>query len=257
MRPSSLCLFLAVAALAQTPAPPAFDVASVKINQQFRPEDRATWLIDVKHNPGSLTLRNVNMTMLVAWAFGVQRPQVFGPDAMNSHRYDIFAKTGRPMDSDDMWPLLQPLLMERFKLEMHRESRKMEVLALILPKSGHKMTPSKIGGPTQNRQDPERGQVVEGAALQALADDLSRETELPIVDMTGLKGRFDFTFNVRRYVAALRARLAADPHPISDSEARLMIMQEAIEGELGLRLEKRQAAIDVVVVDRFETLIEN
>src|SRR5579883_1990284 len=134
MRTGTLCLFLAVSALAQTPAPPAFEVASVKINEKFRQADRGTWLIDVQHTPGTLTLRNVNLTMLVAWAYGVQRPEVFGPDGMDSRRYDIFAKTSGPMDSDDMWPLLKPLLEERFKMVVHREKRRMEVLALTVPK---------------------------------------------------------------------------------------------------------------------------
>jgi len=62
---------------------------------------------------------------------------------------------------------------------------------------------------------------------------------------------------VQKYVAALRARLAADPHPMSDNEAKLMILQDAMEGELGLRLEKRQAPVEVVVVDKVEKLIEN
>ena len=158
-------------------------------------------------------MRNVNLTMIVAWAYNVQRPQVSGPDWINSQRYDVFAKAGRPAQDDKTRQMLQALLVERFKLVAHRESRPMEVMGMLVPNGGHKMTRSEIEGPTQSRQDPVRGTVVEGAPLAELANDMSGELEVPVVDMTGLKGRF--TFNVQKYVSALRSRFVADPHPVN------------------------------------------
>jgi len=76
-----LPVFLAASALAQNSAPPAFDAASVKINRQFSLDNRATWLNTVDTTPGSLTIRNFNLAMIVAWAY----PWV------ESQRYDIFA----------------------------------------------------------------------------------------------------------------------------------------------------------------------
>jgi uncharacterized protein (TIGR03435 family) len=86
-----LSVFLAASALAQKSDPPAFDAASVKINPQFSLDNRATTLNTVDTTPGSLTIRNFNLAMIVAWAHHVQRPQVSGPAWIESQRYDIFA----------------------------------------------------------------------------------------------------------------------------------------------------------------------
>jgi uncharacterized protein (TIGR03435 family) len=252
MRSVFLFVFAAASALAQDSAPPAFDVASIKASSQFSPENRVTWLSKIDTSPGSLTMRNVNLTMIVAWAYDVQRPQVAGPAGMDSERYDIFAKTDRPAAEGEMRRMLQTLLAERFKTALHREHRQMEAMAMMVPKGGHKMKQSQIEGLTQNRQDPVRGSIIEGAALADLANDMSRELEMPVVDMTGLKGRFDFTFNVKKYVEAVRSRLLAEARPVSDSDARLMIMQDVMAGELGLRLESRTVSVDVVVIDHVE-----
>jgi uncharacterized protein (TIGR03435 family) len=253
MRPVTLSVLLAVSALAQNPAPPAFEVASVKINQQFRQDNRATWLRSIETSPGRLTFRNVNLTMIVAWAYQLQWPQIVGPAGMDSQRYDILAKAGGPASDAEMRLMLRALLAERFKLAEHRETRQMEVLALLVPKSGHKMTESTVEGPTRTRQDPDRGTVVEGALLAEMAEDMSREMAVPIVDMTGLKGRFDFLFNPQKYVAGLRSQVMADPqHALNEAEVRLMVMQETVAGQLGLRLEARRAPVEVLVIDRIE-----
>ena len=247
-----LSVFLAASAFAQKSDPPAFDAASLKINPQFSLDNRATWLNTVDTTPGSLTIRNFNLAMIVAWAYHVQRPQVSGPEWIESQRYDIFAKAGRTVSGDELRQMLQRLLVVRFKLAVHRESRRLDVLAMLLPKGGHKMTPSQIEGPGQNRQDPVRGMVIEGVDLGEFANELSRDVEVPVVDMTGLKGRFDFTFNVQKYVAALRARVMAGGKPIGESDARVMVMQDILAGELGLQLEPRQAPVDVIAIDHAE-----
>jgi uncharacterized protein (TIGR03435 family) len=253
MRPIPLFVFLALSALAQDAAPPAFEVASVKINQQFRQDDRATWLRTIDTSPGRLTLRNLNLTMIVAWAYRVQWQQVVGPPGMDSQRYDILAKAGGPANDGEMRTMLQALLAERFQLAVRREKRELEVLALVVPKGGHKMTESKTEGPTRSRQDPVLGTIVEGALLAELAEDMARETAVPIVDMTGLKGRFDFPFNPQRYVAALREQVLKDPqHVLDEAEMKRTVLQDTVAGQLGLRLEPRRAPVEVLVIDHVE-----
>lgn len=245
--------FLAASAVAQTPAPPAFEVASVKPNPQFRPDDRRTWMNTISANPDGLTMRNVNLTMLVAWAYDMQRPCVLGPDSLSFQRYDILAKAGRQVKEDEMRPMLQTLLADRFKLQFHREKREMEVMALELPKSGqHKMKRSTVEGPTRNRVDPERGPIVEGARLAELAIELAREVGAPIVDATGLEGRFDFAFNPRKYVEEARASIEAGNRPVSQEDFQRSLVQNIIAGELGLKLEPRKHAVEVIVIDRAE-----
>ena len=138
--------------------------------------------------------------------------------------------------------------------------REMEVLALVLPKGGHKMKESDPNTTPGAHDDPARGRVIQGASLQLLLDEWSREANAPMVDMTGLKGLFDFSLNTSKYLAALRASVMADPttKPATEDEARVMLLQEIVEGELGLRLELRRAPVEVVVIDRADkTPVEN
>ena len=244
MRPTALFL-LAVSALAQNPAPPAFEVASVKINHdpsgQYHQEIA----------PASVSMRNVTLKILVAWAYHVQRPAIVGPAWFDDQRYDILAKAGWPAKEDEMRPMMVTLLAERFHLAVHRETREMEVMAFVEPKGGHKVTPSQVEGEPQVSDSPGGGKLIKGVALMELAEDVSHDVAMPVLDMTGLKGRFDFTFNPQKYLAAARASVMADPqHRPSEAELRVTVMQDLIAGDTGLRLEARRAPVELVVVDR-------
>jgi uncharacterized protein (TIGR03435 family) len=253
MRTICVVALLASSAAAQTRAPLAFEVASVKINPQFSQDNRATWWPDIETTPGSLTMRNVDLRMMVAWAYDIQRAQVAAPEWTIAHRYDIVAKAPQRAPEAELRRMLQSLLAERFQLEVHRESRPMEAAAMLMPKAGsHKMMPSKSAGPSQSREDAARGTIVEGSTLAELAEQLSREVNMPVVDMTGLQGRFDFAFNPRKYVAAMQGRFAGEAHPPSEAEVRMILLQDVLAGELGLRLEARKAPVEVVVIDRAE-----
>jgi uncharacterized protein (TIGR03435 family) len=96
-----------------------------------------------------------------------------------------------------------------------------------------------------------RGNVVEGASLAELCEDLTHDANsTPVVDMTGLTGRFDFTFNVQKYLDAVRARAMSEGVPVSEAELRLSLMQDLIAGELGLKIEPRKAPVEFLVIDR-------
>ena len=96
-------------------------------------------------------------------------------------------------------------------MAVHRESRDMEALALLLPKGGHQMKESDPNVTPAAHDDPARGRVIQGVDLQLLFDEWSRELTVPMVDMTGPKGHFDISLNTQKYVEALRSRVMADP----------------------------------------------
>ena len=249
-----LCAFLAGSALAQNAAPPAFEVASVKINQLYRQDDPSTWRPVITATPGTLIIRNATLRVIAALAYDIQRPQVAGPEWIDTERYDIAAKAGGPADDAALLPMLRALLAERFKMASHRETRQMEVLAMLLPRSGeHKMTPSKItSGEVKNHADPVRGMVIEGAPLKGFATEMSREFTVPVVDMTGLEGRFDFAFNPQKYVQEFRTAMMSSRERIDEAEARVILMQNILSGDLGLRLERRKAPVEMLVIDTAE-----
>ena len=248
MRIFVISALFAACAMGQNPAPPAFEIASVKINRQEPFVDRA---LSVKGD--TLTMRNLNLRVIAAWAYNLQWSEIAGPAWIDADRFDIIAKAGKALSEEEMRPLLQALLAERFHFASHRETRSAEVLALTVPKGGHKMTPSKkTEGPAEPHQDPVRGTVVEGVTLAELCENMSHDTNsLPVVDMTGLKGRFDFAFNIQKYREGMRAQAMAQPRP-SEAELRLSFIQELMSGELGLKVESRMAPVQFLVIDHAE-----
>jgi uncharacterized protein (TIGR03435 family) len=251
---------LALSAAAQTPPAPSFEVASVKINKDFNPANRATGASKITAQPGSLTMHNVNLTMIIAWAYHVQRPQVSGPSTMDSQRYDIAAKADRPANGDDLRLMLQSLLAERFNFKSHRITKEMEALALLVPKQGtHKMTPSEITtGDPQNSHNPDGSESIKGVTLADLLDGLSNEMELPVVDMTEMHGRYDLKINIQKYLLELRARYSNDRNPPPEAVLRMNLIEAIVAGELGLRIESRKAPVELIVVDHVETTpVEN
>jgi uncharacterized protein (TIGR03435 family) len=238
---------LAASALAQNAAPPAFEVASVKIN----PDPNAPFAFETPGN--SVTIRNASMRKIMAWAYDIQWAQLDGPAWLDTERYDILARAARPATEAETRAMLRTLLIERFKIQTHRETRQVEVMALLLPKSGtHKMTPSKREAPAP-RQDPVRGTVIEGVALAELCEDMTHDRgSIPVVDMTGLTGRWDFALNIQKYRDSMRSRAMASPGPVNEADLRLSFMQELIAGELGLRIELRKNPVEMTVIDKID-----
>lgn len=137
-------------AQAASPAPIAFEVASVKISDpnaagplpggipMMRPQGR-----------GGLAMSNMPLRLLIRMAYGVQDFQIIGgPSWQTSNKFDITAKAaeGTTQGTPDMLPMLKALLADRFKLKTHTESRELPVYALVVSRGdgtlGDKMKPS-------------------------------------------------------------------------------------------------------------------
>jgi uncharacterized protein (TIGR03435 family) len=256
MRLSALLVFLAASALAQNAPAPAFDVASVKINKEYVPTEVSTWKRQVEIRPGTFTMRNVSMIELLKFAYHVQRYQIAGPEwfdvrrpgwsRLDAARYDVLAKASGPASEDEMRPMLQALLADRFHLTLHRETRTLPVLALVEAKGVHKMRPSKADHAEEGKQDPQRGNIARGVSMPEIASELSdtRDLDAAVIDATGLKGRFDFEINIRKYFPQLKP---GDPPPDV-----LSIVAEALQQEIGLKLEPRKMPIEVLVIDHID-----
>lgn len=126
-----------------------------------------------------------------------------------------------------MRKMLQALLAERFHFTSHRDTRQMEALVLSKPKSGEsKMRASQVDGPPQISQDAERGAIIKGIGLGTLLDELSKDMELPLVDQTGLTGKFDISINVQKYVNELKASFTPGTQPPPESELKITLMRD-------------------------------
>src|SRR5215469_15021168 len=149
MRPRlSFPLFLplalgAGAAFAQTPARPAFEVASIKpappitqLAEQFR-SGKAH--IGMSIDGARVEFGFVSLADLIVQAYKIQPFQLNGPDWMKQERFDVLAKLSDGASKDHVPEMLQALLAERFKLSIHRDTKEQPVYALVVGKNGLKM----------------------------------------------------------------------------------------------------------------------
>ncbi len=115
----------------QTPADAAtgFQVASIRPSLGGKSSNMST-------SPDTLTIGNVALRTIIAAAYRIADYQIAGPEWLKKERFDIVAKTGAPIAADDMLPMLQPLLAERFRLAVHRETRQLPAYVLTVAKGG-------------------------------------------------------------------------------------------------------------------------
>src|SRR5690242_16627550 len=172
-------------------APSGFDVASI------RPSQGGREAVDVV--PGSVTMRNMRLTGAIRWAYNVLDVQVSGPDWLNTTRFDIVAKAGAPAKEPELQKMMQKLLADRFKLELHRQTKELNAMVLVVAKGGHKLKEVEQEG-SPSFSTGKLNLTGKGATVAQLISFLSREIRLPIVDQTGLTGRYDYFMDINAYI---------------------------------------------------------
>jgi uncharacterized protein (TIGR03435 family) len=150
--------------------------------------------------------------------------------------------------------MLQTLLAERFKLAVHSEPKIRAAYALVLGKTGPKLQSSQAALLTDQvclpgEAAPGQKQVVcQHITMAALADTLqeiaSRDISMPVVDQTGLSGAYNFKLD---WTPAIRAAAGASPNPPEGPT-----LFEAVDAQLGLKLESKKLPLPVIVIDRVE-----
>jgi uncharacterized protein (TIGR03435 family) len=236
---TTLLFILSVTATAQPAPPAAFEVASVKASQPGQQS--------VEPGPSSLTLRHVRMSACIAWAFDIQEPQIVGLTWLSDVTFDILAKSAAPAREDELRDMLKTLLADRFKLTFHRETREIPALILVVSNKGHKLKPAETPGNPSFKV----GNLTltgTGAALGELTLFLARELREPVIDQTGLKGLFNYTLDINAYVTDEIKKSGGDGPPL---EANSIIAQ-AMQAQLGLKVEAKKTAVPMLVVDHLE-----
>lgn len=224
----------------------AFEVASVKASQTGKGGGEGSRREGVEVSPGSLIMRNVRFTTAIKWAYSVQEYQISGPGWMSDERYDIVAKAGTPAPENQLRTMLQALLKERLKLDLHRITKEMQAYVVTVGKNGHKLHESKTEGPPSLKPNGKMGVLAERADLDDLGRQLSEPLRAPVINMTGLTGRFDFTMDIAPYITE---EVMKQPNSVPDIIAIAIV---AIQEQLGLKLESRKVAVEILVIDRAE-----
>jgi uncharacterized protein (TIGR03435 family) len=237
--------------------PVAFEVASVKL---AGPQENALGRGVFTFPGGRVAAYKCTLEMLIEEAFGLQTFQLAGgPSWIHEDRYNIEAKppassrssklnpsTPKAPPNDEQREMLQALLVDRFQLKFHRESKDGPVYLLVkgkdlkLQDAKNKDEFSWAGGL--------RGGGITGDGLWGmnismpqLAARLSAYLEHPVADRTGLQGSFDFKYEYR----------TDDARP--DVVASIL---ESVQG-IGLRLEAGKGPVETLVIDHAEKLSEN
>ncbi len=225
----AITIFLTSIALAQTP--PAIDVATVKLNTSGAAGG------DRSIDPTRMRWINMPLRLLLRTAYGVRNDQMIGlPGWVDTLRLDVEATTTAPATQRQMFDLLQGLLAERLKMQVHRETRDVPKYRLSIAKGGLKMADSSgDDGQPFSRTGPGHyeGRKI---GMSQFCTQLIGMLGQPIDDATGLAGKYDFK---------LEWSPRDDP---SDSRPSIYTAMQ----ELGLKLESAKGPVQVLVIDHVE-----
>ncbi len=243
-------------AIPDAPPPPAamaenarlvYEVATIKP----APPDAQNQPYRVR--PGQVEILNRTLVNLIQEAYGLHASQIAGAKGwMDSERYDIQGKpaaAGNP-NLEQLRQMLRNLLADRFQLKFHMEEKEMPVYAITIGKTGqHKLTPSAVQRPLGGGDFRGPGTyAARSGTIAALAEAFqSVVLDRPVVDQTGLTGRFDFVLRWRPDDFQYGGRGASLPKaPDGDSLPDLFT---AFQEQLGLKIEATKAKAQVFVVD--------
>lgn len=246
-------------------------------------------------DPGRLDYRNAALKLVIQIAYDVEPDQVSGPAWLSSARFDIQATLPQGATKQQFREMLQNLLTERFHLAFHREKKDFSVYELQIAKSGPKLrrpepnddaAPSSSGGRGGGAVDKEGfplpplhqtaqrtvNGVAQMAGNQITLEAFAQFLRFPmstidgpgigvnasrVIDKTGLEGEYDIHL---QYQWPRPAGFApgAPPGQPDDTPDGAPTIFNALQQQLGLRLEKTRQSLDVLIVDQVErTPVEN
>ena len=252
-----------LAAVSQEPAgaPVAFEVAAVRLNTSGQ---RAAQFNDLPG--GRFVAVNTTVRMLILDAYRIpDRQLVDAPNWTTTERVDVNARLEREAPivrgtAGERQFALRSLLAERFKLQVHRETRQSPMYALVMARADRKPGPILKSSSTDCSPDSMRaradamqagkqpsgicgtrvtdGRIQFGGRMTDLARVLSGSAEVGryVIDQTGLIGGWEFELT----------RRSDDPNE--------PLLITALQEQLGLKLESIQGPLEFLVVDRIERL---
>ena len=260
----TVCPVLMVGVLLAQQARPVFEVASVKPSH---PEAHGATIMHEFSN-GRVSVE-ANTYSLIQAAFGVRNDQlVGGPGWIFNDYYSVIAKAERPVGASEMWPMMVPLLEDRFHLKVHREKRPLPVYKLSVASGGLKLREGACASWEERAPPPppargatfalpcgrltayliERGtgtEVVGGKiSMSSLAEFLTSHFRHPAVDETGYKGTFDVDVKISSDEMWGRVPLDSDPSGLPTVSGAMR--------ELGIKLELVKGPVEMLVIDSID-----
>jgi uncharacterized protein (TIGR03435 family) len=265
-----------------------FDAASIRPSAQkfvVKGMDFLNPAGDEAPPQGGLFSWNVSLPWLINFAYHLRNSQERRgarealPKWAQDEWYTIEARAEGNPTRDDVRQMVRSLLEDRFQFAAHREKREGQVYALLVDKPGSGLKPHPEGAPCTlsalkvdkyPHTDPsydavparcgissrelshsgERRFEMLDVTMQQIADSLGLGLSPSVVDQTGLTGRYDAVLDFGPDGAPSNAGSSSD-------EIGLPPLPAALEKQLGLKLVKQNASVEVLVVDHIGTLSEN
>jgi len=230
---------------------PKFDVVTVKPSDPSRPGKLFT--IRGRH----IITINTNLNDIITLAYGLHAKQIIGAPAwFSTDKFDIDGLPdveGQP-NSKQFKLLFQSLLTDRFKLTFHHDEKELSVYALTVGKGGPKLAET-----TREANDPgafffrKLGNLtVSNFTMKDFCNGMqSSVMDRPVVDHTGLTGRYDFTLNWTPDESQFEAMGGFKPPATEDPNAPPSL-PTAMQEQLGLKFDAVKAPADVIVIDHVE-----
>ena len=268
--------------------PLEFEVASVKVAPPRKPGEPRGMMGCFggpgSKDPGRFTCAKASVSAMVGYAYDIKPYQLRPPYSSDAIQFNVEAKVPPGATREQVRAMLRNLLAKRFNLVSHREKVEAQGYALIVAKGGLKMkesapedlSASAAPGPVKDadgfsyfaRRDAMAVGYANGLArwvgmnIPVDADGntgrltglLNSLTGVPVVDATGLKGKYDFTLTFSPDSTGLAIGPAAAPSVPDDGgiappdDGGLTVFA-ALEKQLGLKLEPRKIVVDAFVID--------
>jgi uncharacterized protein (TIGR03435 family) len=254
LRVTTIALFSALAVFGQgaQQLAPAFEVASVKPTNPSRGGSTFNFA------PGELQIAGGTLRRILEMAYDLRTFQILGgPGWLDADRYDISAKNAAALKDlskeqriAEMRRGLQTVLADRFQLQVHPETREMTEYTLVVGKGGSKLNEPDSGVNEGISMDCG---VMKGTrtTMSNLAVVLSRQVERPVLDRTGLSGRYNFEM---KYMpeGGCGSRRPGEGSSSSETLPDRPSIFTAIQEQLGLKLGAIKGPVEVIVIDHVE-----
>jgi uncharacterized protein (TIGR03435 family) len=229
----------------------SFETATIKLQKTV--PDLSGPRQQVRTTPNSVTIQFASLGDAIAWAYNVQPPQITGV-GLPQARYDFAGKAAGKVTKDELRAMMQKVLVEQFHLELRRESKTMTVFALTVNKESAgkdvHLEPADSDVDMSAEPKPPATIFFEHTTMAELAGILSAGFEAPVIDETGLKGAFKFKIDYASFVG----RALVNDNGLSGEGA---VFFQAVPEQLGIKIEKRKAPVDVLVIDHWQKPPEN
>ncbi len=262
---------------AQSPVPDGrqleFEVASVRLVN--RPVPAHPYNLEINH--GILTADAIPLKIIIGQAFQPVLIQKTpdgdtiirgyppfriqgGPDWIDTERYDVRAKAGNPdATREEVRAMLRTLLADRFKLASHKETRQLPVYLLVMGKNRQKLKEADADEQVESSFRVESGKchlTCRNTQIGGLINRLGGLLGKPVLDKTGLAGRYDFMLEWATDTPSGTA--GAGPPQLngapSDPGPSLLA---AVQEQLGLKLEASKGPVEIMVIDHVDHASEN